>query len=174
MVLGMHRSGTSALTRIFGFLGADLPKNLMPPNQANKAGYWESNDLANIHDQVLSSGGSSWHDWRAFNPDWFDSPAAGPFKQQILDALRKDFANSRLFAIKDPRICRLWPLWRDVLGEFGAKPLIVMPVRNPLEIAASLRQRDNIIPAETHLLWLRHVLDVREGHTGPAAGHYGL
>ena len=45
MVLGMHRSGTSALTRIFSLLGADLPKNLMPPSPANKTGYWESQDL---------------------------------------------------------------------------------------------------------------------------------
>ena len=88
MVLGMHRSGTSALTRIFSLLGADLPKNLLPSSPANKTGYWESQDLMNIHDQVLSSGGSTWDDWRAFNPDWFNSPSAGYFKKQILEVLR--------------------------------------------------------------------------------------
>jgi glycosyltransferase involved in cell wall biosynthesis len=166
MVLGMHRSGTSALTRIFSLLGADLPKNLMPPNPANTAGYWESQDLMTIHDQVLSSGGSTWDDWRAFNPDWFNSPAVGHFKNRILDVLRNDFIGSQLFVIKDPRICRLWPLWRDVLEEFGAKPLVVLPIRNPLEVAASLKQRDEIIPAKTHLLWLRHVLDAESATRG--------
>jgi hypothetical protein len=119
-----------------------------------------------IHEEILSSGGSSWDDWRAFNPDWFSSPRAASFKTQILNVLRNDFANSQLFVIKDPRMCRLWPLWRDVLTEFGAKPLIVLPVRNPLEVAASLKQRDNIIPANGHLLWLRHVLDAEMATRG--------
>ncbi len=166
MVLGMHRSGTSAYTRIFGLLGADLPKNLLPPSPTNEAGYWESRELMEIHEQVLSSGGSNWHDWRAFNPDWFNSPASGPFRQRILDVLRRDFASSPLFAIKDPRICRLWPLWRDVLTEFGAKPLIIMPVRNPLEVAASLKRRNGINPAKSHLLWLRHVLEAESATRG--------
>ena len=166
MVLGMHRSGTSALTRVFGLLGADLPKNLMPADASNPTGHWESNDLYVIHDRLLASAGSSWHDWRAFNPDWFASPAARPFADEILAVLRKDFAGSRLFAIKDPRICRFWPLWRDVLAEFGAKPVIVMPVRNPLEVAASLKQRDGFIPAKSHLLWLRHVLDAEHATRG--------
>jgi hypothetical protein len=166
MVIGMHRSGTSAYTRIFGLLGADLPKNLLPPSPTNKTGYWESRDLMEIHDQVLASSGSNWDDWRAFNPDWFDSPASGPFRQRILDVLRRDFASSPLFAIKDPRICRLWPLWRDVLAEFGAKPLIIMPVRNPLEVAASLKRRNGFNPAKSHLLWLRHVLDAESATRG--------
>jgi hypothetical protein len=159
MVLGMHRSGTSALTRVLALLGADLPKNLMGAYPANPTGHWESNDLVTIHDQLLSSAGSRWDDWRIFNPEWFDSPAAWPFKQQILDVLRKDFAGSQLFVVKDPRICRFWPLWRDALAEFGAKPLIIMPVRNPLEVAASLKRRDGFNPSKSHLLWLRHVLD---------------
>jgi hypothetical protein len=166
MVLGMHRSGTSAYTRIFGLLGADLSKNLLPPSPTNESGYWESRELVEIHDQVLSSGGSNWHDWRAFNPEWFDSPAADPFRRRILDILRRDFGSSPLFAIKDPRICRLWPLWRDVLAEFGAKPLIIIPIRNPLEVAASLKRRNGFNPAKSHLLWLRHALDAENATRG--------
>ena len=83
VVLGMHRSGTSAFTRIFNLLGADLPKNLLPPSQTNETGYWEAADLMGIHDNILSSGGSSWDDWRAFNSSWFDSPLAEPFKAQV-------------------------------------------------------------------------------------------
>jgi hypothetical protein len=162
MVLGMHRSGTSALTRVISLLGADLPRNLMQPNPENEAGYWESGDLMVIHDEILSSGGSYWHDWRAFNPDWYASPAAPIFKQRILDVLRNDFANSRLFVVKAPRICRFWPFWREVLDEFGANPAVVIPVRNPLEVQASLRRRDGFIHAKSCLLWLRHVLDAEK------------
>jgi hypothetical protein len=162
MVLGMHRSGTSALTRAISLLGADLPKNLIPASPNNETGDWESVELMLIHDEILSSGGSYWHDWRAFNPDWYASPAAQIFKQRVLCVLRNDYANSRLFVIKDPRICRFWPFYRGVLDEFGAKPVVVIPVRNPLEVMASLRRRNGFVPAKSSLLWLRHVLDAEK------------
>ena len=38
LVLGMHRNGTSALTRVLNLLGADLPKKLLGPNLSNQAG----------------------------------------------------------------------------------------------------------------------------------------
>jgi hypothetical protein len=159
VVLGMHRSGTSALTRVINLLGADLPSSLIPANVANEAGFFESNDLMIVHDQLLSSAGSNWQDWRAFNPDWYASPVAAAFKQRVLGVLRHDFAQSQLFVIKDPRVCRFFPFWRDVLEEFGAAPAVVIPVRNPLEIMASLRSRDGFPFVKTALLWLRHVIE---------------
>jgi hypothetical protein len=151
-VLGMHRSGTSALTRVISLLGADLPGNVMPANFANEAGYFESNDLMVVHDELLESAGSDWHDWRAFNPDWYTSPDAPSFKERALGVLRHDYSQSRLFVIKDPRACRFFPFWRDVLKEFGAAPAGAIPVRNPLEVMASLRQRDGFPLAKAALM----------------------
>jgi hypothetical protein len=159
VVLGMHRSGTSALTRVISLLGADLPARVMPANFANEAGYFESSDLMVVHDQLLASAGSDWHDWRAFNPDWYTSPDAPAFKERILGVLRQDYSQSRLFVIKDPRACRFFPFWRDVLEEFGAAPAVAIPVRNPLEVMASLRRRDGFPLAKAALIWLRHVID---------------
>src|SRR5271163_4686483 len=76
LVLGMHRSGTSALTRVFSLLGANLPKSVIGPDLNNQAGYWESVELNIIHDELLASAGSQWDDWRAFNPDWLQSGVA--------------------------------------------------------------------------------------------------
>src|SRR5271170_3761934 len=69
LVLGTHRSGTSAFTRVFSLLGADLPKSMLGANPTNEAGHWESEDLIAIHDDLLATAGSRWDDWRAFNPD---------------------------------------------------------------------------------------------------------
>ena len=54
LVAGMHRSGTSALTRVLSLLGADLPENLAPalPDN-NETGFWESVDLMKLHDKML-------------------------------------------------------------------------------------------------------------------------
>jgi hypothetical protein len=159
VVLGMHRSGTSALTRVISLLGADLPSNLMPAYRTNEAGFFESNDLRTIHDELLKSAGSDWQDWRAFNPDWYTSPAAPVFKERVLSVLQNDYPDSQLFVVKDPRTCRFFPFWRDVLEEFGAAPAVAIPVRNPLEVMASLRQRDGFPVSKAALMWLRHVID---------------
>lgn len=56
-------------------------------------------------------------------------------------------------------MCRIVPVWLDALAQFGAKPAIVIPVRNPIEVAESLARRDGIAPLTSCLLWLRHVLE---------------
>lgn len=155
----MHRSGTSALTRVFSLLGAKLPRNVMGPGNGNTAGHWESNDLVVVHDEMLHSAGSRWDDWRAFNAEWSASGVAEDYKQRLLDILKADFANAALFLVKDPRICRFFPVWRELLESFGAQIRVVIPVRNPLEVASSLKARDGILPTKSYLIWLRHVLD---------------
>lgn len=156
----MHRSGTSALTRVISLLGARLPQNLLPPSpDSNPTGFWESQELMQLHDKILQSGDSRWDDWRRFNEQWFDSPEAANYRGRLTDYVMKDFADSPLFVIKDPRICRLLPLWLQVLRECAVMPLVVMPVRNPLEVALSLQVRNGFLTAKSCLLWLRHVLE---------------
>lgn len=159
LVLGMHRSGTSALARVFSLLGAKLPRNLVGANPTNEAGHWESLDLMLSHDELLATAGSQWDDWRIFNSDWIHSGVAEDYRQKLLGILKNDFNGSPLFLVKDPRICRFVPFWLEVLEGFGAKTCIVISVRNPLEVAASLKRRDGFPSAKSYLLWLRHVLD---------------
>ena len=70
VVLGMHRSGTSALTGVLERLGAGGPENKLPPNEFNVKGYGESRVFMRLHDRLLESAGSSWDDWSQFNPGW--------------------------------------------------------------------------------------------------------
>ena len=159
LVAGMHRSGTSALTRVLGHLGCDLPRTLMPANEFNPAGYWESERISAFNEELLASAGSTWDDWEPFNADWRASPVAGEFRGRACKVLAEEFGDSRLFVLKDPRACRLLDFWIDALAAFGADARVVLPVRNPLEVAASLQDRDVLEPPVGLLLWLRHVLD---------------
>jgi len=164
LVLGMHRSGTSALTRVISLLGADLPANLMPAVPGNnETGFWESMDAYRLNDAILAAAGSSWDDWRRFEPDWLPAGARAGFKARALSMLEQDFSGSNLFVLKDPRICRLLPFWLEVVREFGAEPVAILPLRNPVEVAASLARRDGFSPGKAYLLWLRHVLDAEHG-----------
>ena len=159
LVAGMHRSGTSALTRMLGSLGCDLPGTLMAPNEYNERGYWESEPVSALNDALLESAGSAWDDWEPFNPAWYASPVAAGFRDRACAVLEQEFQDSRMFVLKDPRVARLLPFWIDVLTEFGADTRVAMPIRNPLEVAGSLQARDAIDPSVGLLLWMRHVLD---------------
>lgn len=159
IILGMHRSGSSILTRLFGALGCDLPSDSLKATAENRLGYWESEAVRELNDEVLQSAGSSWNDWRPFNPDWYDSPLRRPFVERGRQALRDAFGAPNLFALKDPRICRLVPLWFEILESEGIRPAVVIALRNPEEVANSLLRRDGFSHDEGLLLWLRHVLD---------------
>ena len=110
-----------------------------------------------------ASAGSAWDDWEVFNPGWYDFPVANEYRERAHEVLKGEFGASRLFVLKDPRICRLLKFWTETVETFGAMPLIVSPIRNPLDVAASLEKRDGIDLSIGQLLWLRHVLDAEAG-----------
>jgi hypothetical protein len=159
LVLGMHRSGTSAMARVLNLLGADLPEGLIGPAADNPRGFWESQELLALHDELLAAGGSSWDDWTPLAPDYLETSIAHRFRARLLAWLEANFGGSRLFVIKDPRMCRIVPLWRSILQEFSATVRVVIPIRNPIEVAASLANRDGLSTAWSLLIWLRYVLD---------------
>lgn len=166
LVLGMHRSGTSALTRTLNLLGCDLPRNLVPETPTNPTGHWEPNAIMALNNEILSSAGSNWYDWLEFNPRWYDSPVAEGFSVRARGILREEYDGSSLFVLKDPRNCRLTRFWFDILDQSDIEPLVAIPLRNPLEVAASLEARDDMHRDLGILLWLRHVLDAEQGSRG--------
>ena len=162
LILGMHRSGTSALTRAISLLGYRLPDHLIPASPHNIKGFWETQALVDFHDRVLQSAGSSWHDWSKFNPEWSASPVFHDACRELQAILRTEFGDNGPIIVKDPRICRLLPLWQAALNALQIDPTIVVPLRNPLEIARSLQQRDAFTEQKSLLIWLRYVLDAEQ------------
>lgn len=161
LVAGMHRSGTSAATRVINLLGADITRDLMPTAVGvNDRGYWESRKVADIHDRLLHALGSSYDDPLPLPDFWFQTGAAREAKRQLADEIKKDFSDSDLFVIKDPRITRLLPLWLSLLGELETEAVVAIPVRNPLEVAASLNRREGLSAAQALHLYIRSYLEV--------------
>lgn len=159
LVLGMHRSGTSAVSRVLNLLGADLPSRTLGPDASNATGYWEPPELYRIHDQMLARAGSRWDDWQPFDRSALDEYDVVGIVNALLEFHAREFGKSSLFVIKDPRICRFVPLWLEVLARFSAAPSAVIPVRHPSAVAQSLHARDGIPLAQSYLTWLRHVVD---------------
>lgn len=158
LVLGMHRSGTSALTRALGVLGGTMPRTPIAPSPANEPGYWEPASIVALHHEILTSVGTTWDDPRPFPQDWFGSDAAGLYAQRLAALMEQEFGAAPLAVLKDPRLCRLLPLWRRVLPLLDAEPIYVLALRHPAEVAASLNARDGMAPEHALLLWLDHIL----------------
>jgi len=159
IVAGMHRSGTSAVTGVLSRLGAKLPDTEMPGDAHNPKGYGESQKIYEFNERLLESAGSAWTDLGPFNKGWLSSPIANPFAQELRSLVEAEFGHAPLIVLKDPRICRILPFWLAEMTRMHFLPRVVISIRNPLEVAASLHQRDGLTTTLACLLWLRHVLD---------------
>ena len=160
IVAGMHRAGTSATARVINLLGADITKDLMPGEPSiNERGFWESEAIAGIHDRLLHGLGSSWDDPMPLPDRWLETEAARAAKYRLAAELQKDFAASRVFVTKDPRVSRVLPLWLSMFDDISVEPLVVIPFRNPLEVANSLGKRDHFPLGKSLLLFVRSYLD---------------
>ncbi|MEA3390672.1 MAG: hypothetical protein U9R64_15535 [Pseudomonadota bacterium] len=166
VILGMHRSGTSALSNILVELGVDAPANLMSADENNPKGYFESMPLYLLHDELLSNAGTSWDDYRPIPEGWARSPKANEFQDRLKEVVKSEYGRSGFFLMKDPRVCRLVPQWVIILTDMEIEPLFVHTHRHPLEVASSLRKRNGFDIGYGYLVWLRHVLDAEAGGRG--------
>jgi hypothetical protein len=156
LVLGMHRSGTSSFVGVASRLGAALGSDLLAADQWNPRGYGEHRGVVEIHDRFLATQGLRWDSPR--RPGHFSGPAADDARAALRALLEREFASAPLFAVKDPRLCRLLPLWTPLLASLAQPPACVLVLRHPLEIAASLGRRDGIERSRSHLLVTEHLL----------------
>jgi hypothetical protein len=155
-VLGMHRSGTSLVAGVLRQLGVDLgpDEEFLPPDPNNQSGYFELADVVEINDEILAHHGGSWDEPPELPPGWEQSDQLAQFRDRARNALGRRFAASREWAWKDPRTCITLPFWQRVVS--GLRYVIC--VRNPVDIAHSLRSREgDARPLKEHVLdWLLH------------------
>src|SRR5579875_68221 len=165
-VLGMHRSGTSAVTRVLNLLGVDLGTQLMPASRDNERGYWEHAEIVQVHDELLGALDSKWDDLRPLPEGWPTTPAATAAAAKLRAIIERDFGAAALWGLKDPRLCRLLPLWLPLLRSMRQTPHFILVLRHPREVAASLAKRDGKSAGEAALLWLRHALEAERATRG--------
>jgi GT2 family glycosyltransferase len=164
MILGMHRSGTSAVTRVLNLVGVHIGNNLMQPAEDNITGFWEHPEIVAVHERLLQAIHHNWSDILPFPEKWWLDDKTQPFRREIVGILKRDFGEYGLWGLKDPRLCRLLPLWHSILSELGCEEYFVVIFRNPVEVAASLSKRNGFTIYKSALLWFRHVSEA-EGYT---------
>ncbi len=166
LVLGMHRSGTSAFARALQVFGAALGEDLLPAHPCNPKGFFEDGQVYAFNKALLAHLGRTWRDVPPPGAQEQRALATGEWGADALALLREKTAGHPLFGLKDPRISILLPFWRPVLAAAGVAPQCVICLRAPDSVAHSLARRDGL-PAETSCaLWAAHTLGAFTGSAG--------
>lgn len=141
LVLGMHRSGTSALTRVLNLMGASLGEGFeeLGENEANPKGYWERTDFAVFDQELLEACGKDWYYLADIEKRLVEVGHQERRQQKARQMLAKLDQHSP-WVVKDPRMSVLMPFWRPLLS----RPVVIITYRDPIEIAESLARRDRL------------------------------
>jgi hypothetical protein len=159
IVLGMHRSGTSAVAGTAIRLGLAPPNTMLPPSADNPAGFHESLPVTVLNHRLLRSAGCTWDDCLSFDVNQLDGVTRAAAFDEILTILRKEFTDQPAFLMKDPRFCLTLPVWLPALRAAGAKVTVLLVIRHPEEVTRSLSGRNGFSEATVAPLWLHHVLE---------------
>ncbi|WP_372783562.1 hypothetical protein [Phenylobacterium sp.] len=158
LVLGMHRSGTSAVTQVLALAGASLPENVMSGDEHNAKGYFEPWKIAILNDGRLRAGGAAWDDIFAFPHRPLAAKPEREWLNRAETLFEEEYGEARYPLLKDPRVTVLMPFWRTVLADLEIGARCVIPVRHPLAVAGSLARRNGFAPEKSVLLWSAYML----------------
>jgi hypothetical protein len=163
LIIGMARSGTSMMGGVFSKLGVYLGESLAEPSPMNKKGFFEDQEIVNLNDQFLLNLGVGWPKPLPLPIGWASSQSATAYEEKILKIIVEKFSNKPVFAIKDPTISRLLPIWVPLLSKLNIEPIFIQMVRNHYEVYASMTYGEGggkrIKPEQACLLWLRHNIE---------------
>jgi glycosyltransferase involved in cell wall biosynthesis len=166
VVLGMHRSGTSALTRGLEALGVGLGTNLNPANFANPKGYWEDEDVMALNEALLRRLGSAYDGLALISPETLLGNDYVDLREEARMLLQRKLEGASIWAFKDPRTARLLPFWQKVFADLDLHHSYVISVRHPISVAQSLARRDGFAPVKSYYLWLEHLLGALTATSG--------
>lgn len=142
-VVGHHRGGTSAAAGALAQLGfsGGPTESLMPPSADNPKGYFEHLPLVNLHDRLLTGFDRAWDDNRPLPKGWTAGIPYAQAQRRLREILRGLSAEGDAF-VKDPRIARFLPLYRDAAFAEGLTLRALVVDRDLQAVSASLQKRD--------------------------------
>ena len=154
VVLGMHRSGTSAIANAISEMGYYLGEDLLVKDKNNEKGYFENTDIVLLNSMICASNGENWDCVTGINYNFDNMKSA--FFDKALNIMKELLENNDSIAIKDPRICKTLPVWQEVFRFLDMDVKYVYVYRNPMSAAGSLNKRDGMDINIAEKLWFHY------------------
>lgn len=160
LILGMHRSGTSAVSGLIHAALGQKPGAYLPGNAHNAAGYWEAKAVVGLNAELLLDRDRHWADPKPLH--WTDPDLMDADADRVHAAIAEGFGARTPPVIKDPRLSLTLPVWTRALTTDDDRPICV-PIcvivhRNPLSVYRSLSARNGLTYQHCEGLWLTYNL----------------
>jgi hypothetical protein len=154
-ITGMHRSGTSMITRALHDSGLHLvgtsADELIEAAEDNPEGFWENKAIRDCNDELLEACGGAWDNPPALFPVAVDDPRVANVADSSIAALAA-LREHEHWGFKDPRTCLTAAYWLDLQPDLH----FVICVRHPIEVALSLKRRNQNSYSLGLALWERY------------------
>lgn len=153
IIMGMHRSGASAVAGVVTLMGAYFGETdeAATPEPGDPLGPMERKDVQAINDEIIRQARGRWDAVSEFDLGHLSPELRTSLRERMQQLIAKIDAYQPWF-IKDTRFSLTFPLWREHLPE----TVCVMVERNPLQIAGSLRRRGACSVQTGLALWEYH------------------
>lgn len=171
-ILGMHRSGTSAVAQACAASGisAGPAQDLLSGQADNPQGFYEHRGIVALNDELLERASASWFSPPAQALSCNKTPSEkAPAEQApsekapsekapcsktwceraaaLIESLSRQ--TSAQLLVKDPRLCLTWPAWAPLLPS----ATLLYVYRSPLTVARSLQRRNGFPLQFGLMLW---------------------
>jgi hypothetical protein len=161
LVVGVGRSGTSALTGTLGQMGFRIPQPEVKANDTNPRGFGEPRWVVDFHHRLLRERRITVNDSRP--GAWESTYAAGrlaPVQDELRAWLAGELAQAASVVVKDPRTVWFLPLWIRSAGQLGLDTSFVTMLRHPAEVVTSARKSygETLTAASRAAAWTNVIL----------------
>ncbi|MBQ4829542.1 hypothetical protein J8L84_09630 [Alteromonas sp. MMG017] len=159
LVIGMHRSGTSAVSGLLAEMGVFMGKTLFAAQKGvNEKGFYENSELVGLNEQILDRLLWSWDDPLAACIDKHLPELDNAIENKGRRIIANDYENQSAWGMKDPRTTLLLPFWQKVIDQSDIEATYVLMIRSPFEVYASLKKRDGFSLEKSLMLWINYTL----------------
>ncbi len=159
IVIGMHRCGTSAITRGLQILGVNLGNKLMDGVEGeNEKGFWEDLDFYEFNNEMLNSLESEWHYLTFISKKQCEELKNNGYFQRAVNLIKSKTNDYSVYGIKDPRMAKLLPFWKEVFDHCRIEASYIVAFRHPLSVAKSLEKRNGFDIEKSYFMWLGYII----------------
>jgi hypothetical protein len=128
ILMGFHRSGTSACGNLLSNAGLNLGNDLIQPHIANRKGYFEDMPAVQMHESWLNEHDTSWQYCGETNLNLSEEQTAS-----LKDYISKRDTIDTAWGVKDPLLSLFMPAYQKQLGGRARFLFIIRPWQSCIE-----------------------------------------